>query len=53
MTPTIDNETLELLCCPKCKGALRMEAERSVLVCTQCSAVYRLKDGIPMMLPEK
>ncbi len=52
MTSTIDKELLNLLCCPKCKGDLRLEAERSALVCERCSSVYRVKDGIPMMLPE-
>jgi uncharacterized protein YbaR (Trm112 family) len=41
-------DLLEILVCPKCKGAL--VAEESALRCDACLLRYRVDDGIPVML---
>lgn len=46
----IDKQLLEILACPKCKGALAMEEDQSALVCAACKVKYRIEDDIPIML---
>ena len=47
----IDPKLLEILACPACKTAVRLDGER--LVCTQCGRRYPIRDGIPVMLVEE
>lgn len=47
----IDQELLEILACPACRGSVRQEGEK--IVCTQCGRRYPVKDGIPVMLVEE
>ena len=47
----IDPQLLELLACPACKAAVRLDGER--LVCTRCGRRYPIRDGIPVMLIEE
>ena len=47
----IDPKLLEILACPVCKTAVRLEGER--LTCTQCGRRYPIRDGIPVMLIEE
>ena len=47
----ISAELLEILACPKCKGALR-QAE-AALECPACKLSYPIVDGIPVMLVEE
>ena len=47
----IDPKLLEILACPVCKTAVKLEADR--LVCTQCGRRYPIRDGIPVMLVEE
>jgi uncharacterized protein YbaR (Trm112 family) len=53
---------LEILACPKCKGALELKAGAESggeivtgsLYCVKCNAAYPIADGIPnLLLPEK
>jgi uncharacterized protein YbaR (Trm112 family) len=46
----IDAELKEILCCPKCKGELEFREEQERIVCHRCQLVYRVDDGIPVML---
>lgn len=48
---TLSTELLEILVCPRCKGALeyRTGPDES-LVCHACKLVYAVEDGIPIML---
>ncbi|MBC7844774.1 MAG: Trm112 family protein [Gemmatimonadaceae bacterium] len=47
----IAEELLEILRCPRCKGAVRvMGGENPVLECPQCRLRYAIRDGIPIML---
>lgn len=54
------DDLMELICCPSCRGDLRLETTRRApdqeilqgrLTCTQCGHVYPIEDGIPNLLP--
>ena len=48
---SLSQELLDILVCPKCKGALAYETEpNEVLVCAACRLQYAVEDGIPIML---
>ncbi|MFQ5862108.1 MAG: Trm112 family protein [Candidatus Brocadiales bacterium] len=47
----IDKEFLEILACPVCKTAVRLEQEK--IVCTKCGRRYPIRDDIPIMLVEE
>jgi uncharacterized protein YbaR (Trm112 family) len=47
---TLDERLLEVLVCPKCRGALRYDRETVRLVCANCKLAYPVRDGIPIML---
>jgi len=44
----IDKELLDILACPACKAAVRLEGGR--IVCVKCGRRYPVKDDIPIML---
>lgn len=46
----IDRDLLDILACPRCKGALRLTGGGDGLVCEPCRLEYPIKDGIPIML---
>jgi len=46
----INKELLEILACPKCKGAVELTTAEDGLVCRTCRLVYPIKDDIPVML---
>lgn len=46
---TLSKELLEILVCPKCKGAVTVVAEAAI-VCDGCRLQYPIRDGIPVML---
>ena len=48
---SLSPELLEILVCPKCKGDLEHRPEPAeALVCHACRLVYKVEDGIPVML---
>ena len=47
---TLPKELLDILVCPKCRGALEYRQADSALVCSQCRLRYAIRDGIPIML---
>ena len=51
---SLPKELLDILVCPKSKGALEyFEGPPEVLVCRESKLVYRVEDGIPIMLIEE
>ena len=46
----LNEELLEILACPKCKGDLEYRKDEDQLVCEQCRLIYRIEDDIPIML---
>jgi len=65
----LNQELLDILACPKCKGEqktvnergeevvkeidLEYDKENNVLICNQCRLKYRIEDDIPVMLIEE
>ena len=47
---TVRKELLDILACPKCKGDIKMNESEDGLICDGCKLLYRIKDGIPVML---
>ncbi len=47
----IDDELLEILACPACRGSVRREAGE--IVCTKCGRRYPIRQEIPIMLEEE
>jgi len=48
----INKDLLEILACPKCKGAVKLQDENGI-ICEKCKLLYEIKDGIPIMLIDK
>ena len=46
----IDQELLDILACPQCKGDIRLTEKGDGLICDACKLMYPIKDGIPVML---
>jgi hypothetical protein len=46
----VNKELLDILVCPKCKGELRFDDCENSLICDKCKLIYKIKDGIPIML---
>lgn len=46
MDPTL----LDILVCPKCRGALTHEADPPRLICATCQVAYEIREGIPILL---
>ena len=47
---SIDQELLDILACPKCKGEVKLTEAGDGLVCEACKLKYLIKDDIPVML---
>ena len=46
----VDQQLLDILVCPQCKGELEYREKESELVCHKCKLRYEIRDGIPIML---
>ena len=49
----LDERILQILVCPKCKGNLEYDREKSRLICGGCRLAYPVKDDIPVMLEQE
>lgn len=49
----LDEELLDILVCPECKGELEYREEDEELLCHECRLRYGIDDGIPVMLVEE
>ena len=47
-----DRELLDILACPRCRQALRLESDGERLACDVCRMAYPIVDGIADLLPE-
>ena len=47
---SVSPQLLQILVCPKCKGALEHRERDEVLVCATCRLQYPVRDDIPIML---
>ena len=46
----INQELLDILACPKCKGDIYLNSNGDGLICDHCKLMYEIKDDIPIML---
>ena len=49
----LDPALLEILACPNCQAALRVDDAASELVCTGCGWRYPVRDDIPVLLVDE
>ena len=49
----INQELLDILACPQCKGDIHLNGAQDGLVCEACRLVYEIRDDIPIMLIEE
>ena len=49
----ISRELVEIVACPKCKGAVKLKDDESGFVCAECRLLYPVVDGIPNFLVEE
>lgn len=47
---SLSPQLLEILVCPKCKGAIEYRESEAVLLCPVCRLRYEVRDDIPIML---
>lgn len=47
---TLSPQLLDVLVCPRCKGALEYRPAETSLVCPRCALRYPIRDDIPVML---
>lgn len=50
---SVNKELLDILVCPKCKGALEETESGDGLICRACSLKYPVRDDIPVMLVDE
>lgn len=53
MTLPIAPALLEVLRCPRCRGALVANGEPPALDCASCDVRYPIRDGIPILLVDE
>jgi uncharacterized protein YbaR (Trm112 family) len=46
----LSKELLDLVRCPKCRGALTLRDDESGFVCAPCKVLYPIEDGLPNFL---
>ena len=51
MTNEIPKELLDILVCPLTKAPLTYDREKQELISQSAKLAYKVKDGIPIMLP--
>jgi uncharacterized protein YbaR (Trm112 family) len=51
--PALPAELKEILACPRCKGDLEFREAEGEIRCHSCRLVFRIEDGIPVMLLEE
>ena len=50
---SLDQDLLDILVCPNCRGDVEYREEEQLIVCLQCGYRYPVRDGIPVMLIEE
>ena len=46
-------QIVKTVVCPVCHGSLRFNANFTQLRCTGCGKLYRVEDGIPVLLAQE
>ena len=50
---SIDPKLLEILVCPKTKGALEFDSAQQELISRKAGLAYPIRDGVPIMLVDE
>jgi len=53
MKDPIPTEIFDILACPLCRADLVYTKGKKDLVCVKCKRKYPIKEGVPILLPEK
>jgi uncharacterized protein YbaR (Trm112 family) len=53
MKNPIPKELFDILACPICRANLRYTKDKKGLVCVKCAKKYPIREGIPVLLPQK
>jgi uncharacterized protein YbaR (Trm112 family) len=46
----LNRELIDILACPKCKGAITLRPDESAFECASCKLAYLVADDIPNFL---
>lgn len=46
----LNQDLLDILICPKCKGEIRLSSYNDYIICDKCSLAYKLDNDMPIML---
>ena len=49
----LNKDLIDMLACPKCKGALTLRADQSAFECDKCKLAYAVVDDIPNFIIEE
>jgi len=49
----IPDDLFKILACPICRANLRYTKDKNNLVCVKCGHKYPIKQGIPVLMPQK
>ena len=49
----LNQELIDILACPKCKGALKLRDDQSAFECGHCKLAYPVIDDIPNFIVEE
>ncbi|HXU65374.1 MAG TPA: Trm112 family protein [Polyangia bacterium] len=49
----LNRELIDILACPKCKGALALRPDESAFECAACKLAYLVVDDIPNFIIEE
>lgn len=46
----LNQDLIDILICPKCKGEIRISSKNNYIICDKCSLAYKLDNDMPIML---
>ena len=49
----LNRELIDILACPKCKGAIKLRDDQSAFECGTCKLAYPVVDDIPNFIIEE
>jgi uncharacterized protein YbaR (Trm112 family) len=49
----LNKELIDILACPKCKGALTLRTDEAAFECGRCQLAYAVVDDIPNFIIEE
>jgi uncharacterized protein len=49
----LSSDLMNILVCPQCKGALKLNEKEDSVICEKCRLIYEVRNGIPVMMIEE